>query len=165
MRDTRQYASPLGRILLESDGEALTGLWFAGHKYSGGAPEESSDATPLPVLTETARWLDLYFSGRVPGFTPPLAPRGTPFRLAVWKTLLTVPFGETASYAEIARRIGLPPSAARAVGGAASHNPIALIIPCHRIIGADGRLTGYAGGLDRKARLLEMEKNACAGVR
>lgn len=159
MHFTRQYASPLGGVTLESDGEALTGLWFDGQKYSGGDPDARREAAPLPVLEETARWLDLYFSGRRPGFTPKLCPRGTPFRRAVWEALLTVPYGETATYGEIARRLGLGPASARAVGGAVGRNPIALIIPCHRVLGADGGLTGYAGGLERKARLLEMEKN------
>ena len=163
---TRHYASPLGGILLASDGEALTGLWFDGQANFGATLTQAQDAREagpeIPaVIKETVRWLDLYFSGREPDFTPPLRPRGTPFRRAVWALLLTVPYGETVSYGELAARLaertGAARVSARAVGGAVGHNPISLLIPCHRVLGADGSLTGYAGGLDRKRRLLELE--------
>ena len=110
------------------------------------------------MFCEAERWLDLYFSGQDPGFIPKLVLRTTPFRKAVWETLLTIPYGTTATYGEIAERMNLPQSSARAVGGAVGHNAVSLIIPCHRVVGADGSLTGYAGGTDRKAWLLEMEK-------
>ena len=161
----RHYASPLGGITLaaEADTDALCGLWFDGQKYFGNtAGARSASPVRLPVFEEACRWLDLYFSGRDPGFTPPLSLRTTPFRRAVWQELLAIPFGQTCSYAEIARRIaarsGRASMSAQAVGGAVGHNPVSLIIPCHRVVGSDGSLTGYAGGLDRKARLLRLER-------
>ena len=156
------YASPLGKIILASDGEALTGLWFAGQKYEGSTLAPEHEEKDLPVFDETRRWLDAYFTGKDPGFTPPLHLRGTDFRKAVWEILLTVPYGKTTTYGEIAARIAQKTGgfvSARAVGGAVGHNPISLIVPCHRVVGADGSLTGYAGGLDRKKKLLQMEQS------
>ena len=115
------------------------------------------------MLSGTKRWLDLYFGGTVPDFTPPLEMRGSAFRRAVWEILLSIPYGRTVTYGEIAGRIAGRNGAAQAVGGAVSHNPVSLIIPCHRVIGADGSLTGYAGGTDRKSCLLRMEQ-VCAGA-
>lgn len=155
---THHYDSPLGRITLASDGEALTGLWFDGQKYFAETLDQEHEEKDLPVFCEAERWLDLYFSGQDPGFIPILVLRTTPFRKAVWETLLTIPYGTTATYGEIAERMNLPRSSARAVGGAIGHNAVSLMIPCHRVTGADGSLTGYAGGTDRKAWLLEMEK-------
>ena len=152
------YDSPLGGITLSSDGEALTGLWFDGQKYFAAALDREHEEKALPIFGETAQWLDCYFSGKKPGFTPKLNPRGTAFRRAVWDVLLTIPYGQTATYGKIGRKLGLSRGAAQAVGGAVGHNPISLIIPCHRVVGADGSLTGYAGGLDKKRRLLEMEQ-------
>ena len=156
------YRSPLGGITIASDGNALTGLWFDGQKYFGSTLSAEYEERPLPVFDQTDSWLDLYFSGRDPGFTPPLCLRGTPFRRAVWEILLTIPFGHTVTYGEIAARLadrmGLPQMSARAVGGAVGHNPVSLIIPCHRVIGSDGSLTGYAGGPEKKLRLLEIER-------
>ena len=155
------YDSPLGGITLGSDGEALTGLWFDGQKFFGNTLQPQHREADLPVFQETRRWLDVYFSGKVPGFTPKIRTRGTPFRMAVWKTLLTIPYGKTMTYGEIAARVAASSEvgrmSAQAVGGAVGHNPISLIIPCHRVLGAGGKLTGYAGGLDRKSRLLQME--------
>ena len=155
------YNSPLGGITLASNGEALTGLWFDGQKFFGDTLQPQCREADLPVFQETHRWLNIYFSGRDPGFTPKLCLRGTPFRKAVWEILLTIPFGKTMTYGEIAARIaaenGLGRMSAQAVGGAVGHNPISLIIPCHRVLGAGGSLTGYAGGLDKKIRLLQME--------
>ena len=155
------YRSPLGGITIASDGNALTGLWFDGQKYFGSTLSSEYEERPLPVFDQTESWLDLYFSGRDPGFTPPLCLRGTPFRRAVWEILLTIPFGHTVTYGEIAARLadrmGLPQMSARAVGGAVGRNPVSLIIPCHRVIGSDGSLTGYAGGPEKKLRLLEIE--------
>lgn len=154
------YDSPLGRITLACDGDALTGLWFDGQKFFPDRPVY--DAEELPVFAETDRWLDIYFSGRDPGFIPQIHMRGTPFRKAAWEALLKIPYGRTATYGEIADRVaermGLPRMSAQAVGGAVGHNAISLIIPCHRVIGKDGSLTGYAGGTELKGRLLKMEK-------
>ena len=145
---TGVYRSPLGDIVLTSDGSALTGLRFA-EAING---EQAQD---IPSLEDACRWLDLYFGGAMPNFTPRLAPQGTPFQQSVWRELLTIPYGQTISYGHIARRISC--RSAQAVGGAVGHNPIALIIPCHRVIGSDGHLTGYAYGLDRKQWLLSHE--------
>ena len=144
-----QYDSSVGPLTLVSDGTALTGLGF-------GPCREPSAA--LPLFDQAFAWLDAYFTGRDPGLTPPLRPEGTAFQQRVWQELLTIPFGQTASYGEIARAVGC--GSARAVGQAVHNNPIALMIPCHRVIGADGSLTGFAGGLEVKARLLELEKGA-----
>ena len=155
------YASPLGAVTLAADGEHLTGLWFDGQAHFAETVEEGAEEAELPVFDRTREWLDAYFSGRDPGFTPPLAWKGTPFRQAVWELLLTVPFGQTVTYGLLAQRLrtekGFPNASPRAVGGAVGHNPISLLVPCHRVLGTGGRLTGYAGGLDRKRYLLTME--------
>jgi methylated-DNA-[protein]-cysteine S-methyltransferase len=142
------YHSPLGDIVLTSDGSALTGLRFA----ESPCVEQAQD---IPPLADDCRWLDLYFSGARPDFTPRLAPRGTPFQQSVWRELLAIPYGHTVSYGYIAQRLHC--GSAQAVGGAVGRNPIALIIPCHRVIGSDGHLTGYVYGLDRKQWLLSHE--------
>lgn len=161
MKYCRLYRSPLGIIVLESDGEALTGLWFDGQRYAGTALHETVADAALPVFEETAAWLDVYFGGRAPDITPSLRLDGTPFQQGVWKILRAIPYGQTVSYGEIALRIarqtGREKMSAQAVGGAVGRNPVSLIVPCHRVIGADGRLTGYAGGVDRKAWLLRLE--------
>ena len=157
------YDSSLGRIMMAGNGEALTGLWFTGQKYFAETLAAGYAEKEIPVLSDTKRWLDLYFNGRIPDFTPPLEMRGSAFRRAVWEILLSIPYGRTVTYGEIAGRIAGRNGAAQAVGGAVSHNPVSLIIPCHRVIGADGSLTGYAGGTDRKSCLLRME-HACAGA-
>lgn len=156
------YSSPLGGITLASDGENLAGLWFEGQKYFGTTLAEDHEQKKLPVFEQTEKWLDIYFDGKAPDFVPPLAVQATPFRRAVWEILLTIPFGQTMTYGEIADKIagsqGVLGMSARAVGGAVGHNAISLIIPCHRVIGAQGKLTGYAGGIDKKIWLLDMEK-------
>ena len=149
------YASPLGPILLAADETGLTGLWFEAQKYFPSFSGVEYQEKETPVLTETVRWLDVYFSGKDPVFLPPLHPQGSPFRQTVWDILLTIPRGQTMTYGEIARRLGV--HSAQAVGGAVGHNPISILIPCHRVVGSDGSLTGYAGGLDRKTRLLQLE--------
>lgn len=157
---TCSYASPLGGITLASDGEALTGLWFDGQRRYADAISGKPEEKRLPVFDETVRWLDRYFGGSEPGFTPNLALHGTPFCEAVWAILLTIPYGQTMTYGGIAERIARQRGArmsAQAVGGAVGHNPISLIVPCHRVIGAGGDLTGYAGGVDRKRKLLRLE--------
>lgn len=155
------YDSPFGGITLGSAGESLTGLWFDGQKFFADVLTNESENRELPVFAETARWLDIYFGGDVPDFTPPLAVTGSDFRKSVWKILMKVPYGETVTYGQIAREVermsGLKKMSAQAVGSAVGHNPISLIIPCHRVIGASGNLTGYAGGLKIKAKLLALE--------
>lgn len=153
------YTSPLGRITMTSDGTALTGLWFDGQRFFDEKMLIDSSALQpcLPVFNQVRLWLDIYFSGKEPTFTPPLQARGSTFREKVWKVLLEIPYGQTTTYGEIARKIQC--KSAQAVGGAVGHNPISLLIPCHRVIGSDGSLTGYAGGVERKARLLELESN------
>ena len=155
------YDSPLGILTMACDGNALTGLWFSGQKHYGETlPAEYAERFQ-PVFAETARWLDLYFSGSIPDFTPALNLRGTAFRRAVWEILLTIPYGRTTTYGRIAETVaarkGTGRLSAQAVGNAVGHNPVSLIVPCHRVVGADGSLTGYAGGTDRKRKLLEME--------
>mgnify|MGYP002517149760 FL=1 len=158
----RHYDSPLGRILLAADEIGLTGLWFDGQKYFARDLPGERAKQEVPVLAETKRWLDVYFSGREPDFTPPLHPVGSAFRLSVWEILLQIPYGQTTTYGEIARRLaeerGLARMSAQAVGGAVGHNEIAIIIPCHRVVGANGSLTGYAGGIAKKKKLLELER-------
>lgn len=155
------YLSPIGGITLSSDGESLTGLWFDGQKHFGDTLPQNYEEEELPVFGQAVRWLDTYFCGQAPGFTPPLLMQTTPFRKAVWEIMLTIPFGKTMTYGEIAQKLaeqnGLKKMSARAVGGAVGHNPISLMIPCHRVIGANGSLTGYAGGIRKKAYLLTLE--------
>ena len=161
MRYTHHYLSPLGGITIASDGSALTGLWFDGQKYFGAGLAKTHEEKSLPIFDQADRWLDLYFSGRAPDFTPALVLTATEFRKDIWGILMTIPFGRTRTYGDIADQLaaqkGLPSMSAQAVGGAVGHNPISLIVPCHRVVGASGSLTGYAGGVDRKAKLLALE--------
>ena len=150
-----RYESPLGSILLAADQTGLTGLWFVGQKYFPSFSDGDFFENETPVLTEAKHWLSLYFSGKEPDFLPPLHPQGSSFRQAVWNVLLTSPRGQTMTYGEIARRLNV--RSAQAVGGAVGHNPISILIPCHRVVGSDGSLTGYAGGLARKEWLLHLE--------
>ena len=164
---TQHYASPLGGILLDADGIGLTGLWFDGQKYfARDLPVERTEQE-TSVLTEAKRWLDVYFDGREPDFMPPLHPIGSAFRQSVWEILLQIPYGETMTYGEIARQLaekqGLSQMSAQAVGGAVGHNEISIIIPCHRVVGTNGSLTGYAGGIGKKVKLLELEHADMAG--
>ena len=162
MQYIHYYDSPLGTITLASDGEKLSGLWFDGQKYYGSTLSEENEQRELPVFEQTGQWLDLYFGGQEPDFTPPLSMQTTPFRRAVWEIMLQIPYGHTMTYGAIAKEIaeqrGMERMSAHAVGGAVSHNPISLIIPCHRVVGTNGSLTGYAGGIDKKVRLLTLEK-------
>lgn len=155
------YDSPLGGMTMGSDGESLTGLWFDGQKFFRDTLYETAAKKQLPVFEDTCRWLDIYFSGRNPGFMPSLKLSGTPFRMSVWRILLSIPYGHTLTYGDIARQIaaerGVNTMSAQAVGGGVGHNPISIIVPCHRVIGTDGSLTGYAGGMDRKIWLLRHE--------
>ena len=150
-----RYESPLGSLLLAADQTGLTGLWFVGQKYFPSFSDGDFFENETPVLTEAKHWLSLYFSGKEPDFLPSLHPQGSSFRQAVWNVLLTIPRGQTMTYGEIARRLNV--RSAQAVGGAVGHNPISILIPCHRVVGSDGSLTGYAGGLARKEWLLNLE--------
>ena len=149
-------ASPVGPLLLASDGTALTGLWLEDQKYfAAGLDPAAQKAPALPVFRETERWLRDYFAGKRPPALPPLAPAGTVFRQSVWRRLLEIPYGQTCTYGALAAELGSSP---RAVGSAVGHNPISILIPCHRLLGADGSLTGYAGGLEKKRFLLALEQ-------
>ena len=161
MEYTYHYDSPLGGITMASDGTALIGLWFDGQKYFADVLDAEHEEKPLPIFEQTDKWLDIYFSGKAPDFTPPLNMKTTEFRKTVWNIMLSIPFGQTMTYGQIAAQIakqkGLETMSAQAVGGAVGHNAISLMIPCHRVVGANGNLTGYAGGIDKKVKLLEME--------
>ena len=158
---TSVYSSELGDILLAADEIGLTGLWFFGQSYFADTLPTEQIAQETPILAQARDWLDEYFSGKEPDFTPTLHPIGSPFRQAVWKLLLQIPYGQTTTYGEIARQLeklqNRPHMSAQAVGGAVGHNGISIIIPCHRVVGTKGSLTGYAGGLDKKMALLELE--------
>ncbi len=162
MQYTSKYKNCLGEILLASDGEKLTGLWFLGQKYFADNLEKENIEKNLPIFQHTKKWLDIYFSGKLPNFTPPLAFENvSPFRKQVLEILLTIPFGKTSTYGQIAKQIEKKSGkkvSAQAVGGAVGHNPISLIIPCHRVLGSNSNLTGYAGGVDKKIELLKLEK-------
>ena len=151
----RHYDSPLGRILLAADERGLTGLWFEGQKYFARTLPTECEERETPALADAAHWLDVYFSGHEPDFTPPLHPAGTPFQRTVWALLGQIPYGETTTYGALAQtlatRVGLASMSAQAVGGAVGHNPVSIIVPCHRVVGADGSLTGYAGALSGKS--------------
>lgn len=150
----RHYSSPLGPMTMAADGERLTGLWFEGQAHYARTLSPIHIEAELPVFNEAVAWLDRYFAGEAPGPVPPVHLRGTAFQLAVWELLRTIPRGKTVTYGQLA---GALRSSARAVGGAVGRNPISILVPCHRVIGAGGRLTGYAGGLDRKIALLRLE--------
>jgi methylated-DNA-[protein]-cysteine S-methyltransferase len=158
------FASPIGDILLSSDAEAITGLWMEGQRYFAQSLPTAWEERLTPVLEEAVRWLKIYFQGAAPDYFPPLRPEGTRFQLTVWEILCTIPFGRTVTYGEladlVAAKLNRTAMSARAVGGAVSRNPISIMIPCHRVIGANRALTGYAGGLERKRFLLEIEKTS-----
>lgn len=162
MQYLNHYHSPIGDILLAADDTGLIGLWFEEQKYFALHLDKEHQEKDLPVFSETKRWLDIYFSGKEPDFTVPLHLSGTDFQREVWEILCSIPYGKTTTYGEIARKIaakrGLKRMSAQAVGGAVGHNPVSIIVPCHRVIGADGSLTGYAGGLEKKIYLLSLEK-------
>lgn len=157
-----RLASPLGEITLSSDGEALTGLWLEGQRLFARTLPETVLEEMLPVFEKTKQWLCVYFRGKEPEEYPPIRLCGTPFQMAVWECLRRIPYGKTLSYGELARQIsaenGRASVSARAVGAAVARNPISILIPCHRVLGANAALTGYAGGLDRKLWLLKLER-------
>lgn len=162
MQYTNTYQSPLGSITIASNGESLTGLWFDGQKYYADTLAPEHEEKDLPVFHQTREWLDYYFQGADPGFLPPLYLHSSPFRLEVWEILKQIPYGNVMTYGAIAdlmaRQRGMKTISAQAVGGAVGHNPISIIIPCHRVVGSNGSLTGYAGGIDKKVKLLTLEK-------
>lgn len=158
------YNSPLGKITLASDGKNLIGLWIEGQKYFlSSIKSELKEQSDLEIFTKTTNWLDRYFQNKKPEISEiPLAPRGTEFQKAVWEILCKIPYGQTTTYGKIAQQIakqfGKEKMSAQAVGGAVGHNPVSIIIPCHRVIGSNENLTGYAGGIDKKIKLLKLEK-------
>lgn len=157
-----QYDSPLGGITLAGDDDALLGLWFDGQRHFGSTLPPWAAVGEPACIRAAKRWLDCYFSGRQPDFMPPLRWADTPFRQAVWRQLLAIPYGGTVTYGQLASKLGI--GSARAVGGAVGRNPISLIVPCHRVVGANGHLTGYAGGTERKCALLSLEQSAVGGT-
>lgn len=156
------YKSPLGDLLLSNDEQGLTGIWFSGGKYFAKVLSSDYREQENSILAETKKWLDMYFSGKEPDFTPPLHITGSDFRKRVGEIMLGIPYGKTISYGDIAKIIaqerGIAKMSAQAVGGAVGHNPISIIIPCHRVVGTNGSLTGYGGGINRKIKLLTLEK-------
>ncbi|MCM1090107.1 MAG: methylated-DNA--[protein]-cysteine S-methyltransferase [Butyrivibrio sp.] len=162
MQFTTHYQSPIGGILLAADEIGLTGLWFDGGKYYADCLAPEHEERDTPILKQAKEWLTIYFAGRELQFSPPVHMIGTPFQLSVWKILQKIPYGKTITYGEIAKEIaaqkGLAKMSAQAVGGAVGHNKISIIVPCHRVVGTNGSLTGYAGGIDKKVKLLTLEK-------
>ncbi|MDC7290132.1 methylated-DNA--[protein]-cysteine S-methyltransferase [Blautia schinkii] len=158
---TCNYNSPIGNMLMAADEIGLTGLWFEGQKYFANTLPDEHIPQETVILAETKKWLDVYFSGEEPKFIPPLHPEGSTFRQAVWQILLQIPYGQAITYGEIACKLTEMKNSSRmsaqAVGGAVGHNEISIIIPCHRVVGTNGSLTGYAGGIDKKISLLELE--------
>ena len=161
MQYTTSYQSSLGETLLAADEAGLTGLWFDGEKFYADSLDPEHEERNVPVFDVVKKWLDIYFSGHEPDFMPPVHMIGSEFRQQVWKILREIPYGETITYGALAKRLarerGLERMSAQAVGGAVGHNPISIIIPCHRVVGTNGSLTGYAGGLQRKIKLLKLE--------
>ena len=163
MNYSTNYSSPLGLITMASDGEKLIGLWLEGQKYfSNNIEEPMVENNNLNIFIVTKQWLDRYFSGEKPEISElPLAPSGGEFRKIVWNILCQIPYGETITYGEIAKKVAIKMNkksmSSQAVGGAVGHNPISIIIPCHRVVGVNGNLTGYAGGINKKIKLLQHE--------
>ncbi len=153
--------SPLGKLIMAAEENRLKGLWFDRQKYFDTSILEEAEEKEAPVFEQTREWLDVYFSGRIPGDLPEFSLSGSAFQLEVWNLLLKIPYGRTVTYGELAKELarvrGLPSMSAQAVGGAVGRNPISILIPCHRVLGSGGKLTGYAGGLEKKKALLELE--------
>ncbi|GHT22398.1 methylated-DNA--protein-cysteine methyltransferase [Bacteroidia bacterium] len=162
MQFTNKYDSPLGGITLASDGESLTGVWFDGQKYFGYTLSPKTEDKQLPVFEKAKKWLDCYFGGSEPNFKLPVKMYGSEFRMAVWEILQHIPYGQLTTYGEIAAKIaqkrGVAKISAQAVGGAVGHNPVSIVVPCHRVVGTSGSLTGFGGGIQRKIDLLKLER-------
>ena len=154
MSYTYKSPSPIGAIVASSDGTNITGLWFKGQKYFASTLTSNAQKCDLPIFQKLQKWLNLYFTGIEPNFALPLKPFGSEFRQLIWKELCKIPYGQVVTYGNIAKKLS---TSARAIGGAVGHNPISIIIPCHRVIGTNGNLTGYAGGIDKKIQLLKLE--------
>jgi methylated-DNA-[protein]-cysteine S-methyltransferase len=161
MEYIRKIKSPVGVLTVSSDGQNISGLWIEGQKYFAKTLEKDVLEQNLPIFENVREWLDIYFSGGEPDFMPPLMPKGSPFQRSIWNYLCKISYGQTTTYGELAKRFESEnrgkPTSARAVGGAVGHNPISILIPCHRVIGKNGNLTGYAGGIDTKIKLLQLE--------
>lgn len=162
MQYISHYLSPLGNILLAADDKGLIGLWFEGQKYFALHLDSQHQENETPLLQKTKAWLDLYFSGKEPDFFVPLHFVGSQFQNEVWSILCSIPYGKTTTYGAIAKQLakkrGQEHMSAQAVGGAVGHNAISILVPCHRVVGSNGSLTGYAGGIDKKIQLLTLEK-------
>lgn len=161
MQYTATYQSPIGEILLAANERGVIGLWLENEKYFGSGLEHEYEEKDTPFLKLAKHWLDIYFSGKNPDFMPPIHMIGTEFQKEVWEILLCIPYGQTITYGEIAKKLAerrkIPRMSAQAVGGAVGHNKLSMLIPCHRVVGSNGSLTGYAGGLNKKIKLLELE--------
>ncbi len=161
MQYTNKYVSPLGTIVLAADEVGLTGLWFEGQKYSALYLDKNHQEKELPIFMQAKKWLDIYFSGREPDFELSLHFMGTEFQDEVWAILYRIPYGQTMTYGDLAKKLakkkGIARMSAQAVGGAVGRNRISIIVPCHRVVGVNGNLTGYAGGIDKKLALLKLE--------
>lgn len=159
----QEYNSPLGSITIASDEASVTGIWFENSRFFSKALSGKYINQATAAAEQAVHWLDIYFNNKIPDFTPPLLLKGTDFRMAVWKILLDIPYGETVSYGDIAKTVaekqGIAKMSAQAVGNAVGHNPISIIVPCHRVVGSKGGLTGYSGGIERKKALLDIESN------
>lgn len=162
----QEYNSPLGSITIASDEASVTGIWFENSRFFGETLSEKCMNQATAAAEQAVHWLDIYFNNKIPDFTPPLLLKGTDFRMTVWKMLLDIPYGKTVSYGDIAKAVakrrGIEKMSAQAVGNAVGHNPISIIVPCHRVVGSKGSLTGYGGGIKRKKELLRLESNAAA---
>jgi methylated-DNA-[protein]-cysteine S-methyltransferase len=160
MEYIHKIKSPLGTLMVSSDGQNISGLWIEGQKYFAKTLDKDFLEKNLPVFENVQKWLAVYFLGKEPDFMPPLMPKGSPFQKAIWNSLCTIPYGQTTTYGELAKQFELENkkhTSARAVGGAVGHNPISILIPCHRVIGRNAHLTGYAGGIAKKIKLLKLE--------
>lgn len=163
MNYIQKYKSPLGVITIVSNETQVTGIWFENSRFFSKALSGKYINQATAAAEQAVHWLDIYFNNKIPDFTPPLLLKGTDFRLTVWKILLDIPYGETVSYGDIAKTVaekqGIEKMSAQAVGNAVGHNPISIIVPCHRVVGSNGGLTGYSGGIERKKALLDIESN------
>ena len=161
MEYIHKIKSPVGVLTISSDGQNISGLWIEGQKYFAKTLEKEFSQKTLPIFEDVRKWLDIYFSGKKPDFMPPLMPKGSSFQKSIWNNLCKIPYGKTTTYGEIAAHLEMENkgkhTSARAVGGAVGRNPISLLIPCHRVIGKNGNLTGYAGGIATKIKLLKLE--------